>query len=384
MKPPDHDTSNASRDARWSGGSARILLVGADTTLQQRIIEAIAHRPYRCQCVATVDEARSILSRKRFEVMLLDCDSIADEWKPFLARFSESSVQMKTIITTAVDSPATTVQAMRCGAVDLVNTTRELSELVDRVDVALAHSRRQQQQHARLMRLKKVCRELNSARREVTDQVDSLCQELVTAYQDVAEQVSEASMTTELRTLLRQELDVEDLLRTTLEYMLTKTGPTNAAVFLPDGTGYYNLGAYVNYDCPRESIAMLLDHLCSAICPQMEDEREIVFFDDAADFARWIGMEPGILDQTQVIAFTCHRDDECLAVCVLFRSHNTPFEDELAGTLHLMRTIFAEQLARVIRIYNRMESSWPSEARDDELDVDDFGFGYGDSGGIAA
>ena len=33
--------------------------------------------------------------------------------------------------------------------------------------------------------------------------------------------------------------------------MLTKTGPTNAAVFLP-GTGTdFDLGAYVNYDCPR-------------------------------------------------------------------------------------------------------------------------------------
>ncbi len=384
MKPLDHDTINAPHDAGGHGGSARVLLVGADAALQQRVLEAIQHRPYRCQCCATLDDARRTLSRKRFEILILDCDSTVGDWQQFLSNTRETASHVKTIVTADKATPALTVQAMRCGAVDLVHTADALDELANRMDVALQHSREEQSKQAKLMRLKKVCRELNSARREVTEQVDSLCQELVTAYEDVAEQVSEASMATELRTLLRQELDIEELLRTTLEYMLTKSGPTNAAVFLPDGMGYYNLGAYVNYDCPRESIAMLLDHLCSAICPQMEDERELVYFEDAEEFSQWIDMEPGILDQSQVIAFSCHREDECLAVCVLFRSQDTPFEDELAGVLHLMRTIFAEQLGRVIKIHNRLEPEWPSEAFDDELDVDDFGFGYGDSGGIAA
>ena len=47
-------------------------------------------------------------------------------------------------------------------------------------------------------------------------------------------------------------------------HLLTKTGPTNAAVFLPDSVDHYGLGAYVNYDCPRESIAALLDALATA------------------------------------------------------------------------------------------------------------------------
>jgi len=273
---------------------------------------------------------------------------------------------------------------MRHGAIDSVNIQRDLNELSTRVDAAVARSRADQAQQRKMMRLRKVCRELNNARREVTEQVDSLCEELVTAYKDVADQVSEASMTSELRTLLRQELDVEELLRTTLEYLLTRTGPTNAAVFLPDGSGEYNLGAYVNYDCPRESIGLLLDHVCSAICPQMEEEREIVRFEQASDFSEWVGIDAGILDDSQVITFTCHRADEALAVFVLFRSQTSPFEDELAATLDVMRGIFAEQLSRVVRIHNRMEPEWPSEPVDEEADYDDFGFGYGQDGGIAA
>ena len=37
--------------------------------------------------------------------------------------------------------------------------------------------------------------------------------------------------------LIKQELDIENLLRTTLEYVLGRSGPTNAAVFLPTTSG---------------------------------------------------------------------------------------------------------------------------------------------------
>ena len=50
---------------------------------------------------------------------------------------------------------------------------------------------------------------------------------------------------------------------------------------LPDTAGQYALGAYVNYDCPRDSMSLLLDYLCQAICPQMAGESQIVSFDDA-------------------------------------------------------------------------------------------------------
>ena len=56
-------------------------------------------------------------------------------------------------------------------------------------------------------------------------------------------------------------------------------------MFLPDPEQHYSLGAYVNYDCPRESIDSVLSHLCQAICPQMADEPELVAFSDAREFA---------------------------------------------------------------------------------------------------
>ena len=168
------------------------------------------------------------------------------------------------------------------------------------------------------------------------------------------------------------ELDVEEVLRTTLEYLLTKTGPTNAAVFLPDAHQQYSLGAYVNYDCPRDSIDRLLDHLCETICPQMANEQAIVAFDDAAEFADWIGMESGLLADSQILAFSCSHEGECHAVVVLFRSVQNAFEAELAGTLEILRSIFAEQLSQIIRVQHRASPQWPEEPGDD---YDDFGFG---------
>jgi hypothetical protein len=142
------------------------------------------------------------------------------------------------------------------------------------------------------------------------------------------------------------------------------------------------LGAYVNYDCPRETIAMLLDHLCHAICPQMSREPEIVSFADAEEFSEWIGADAGFLSESQVIALSCMHKGECLAVIVLFRNKSTPFKETLGGILDTLRTIFAEQLTNVIRVHHRATPSWPKEARDGDLDYnDDPGYGFG---GLAA
>ncbi len=192
-------------------------------------------------------------------------------------------------------------------------------------------------------------------------------------------------METEFKTLIKQELDVEDLLRTTLEYLLAQTGPTNAAVFLADQYDNFGLGAYVNYDCPRESISVLLEHLCQAVCPQMSGELEIVSFDDAREFAEWIGVDAAFLGDSEVLAFSCHHRGDCLAVVVLFRSKKDPFDVNLASTIDLLRTAFAEQLANVIRVHHRAAPTWPEDEQphDDEHDYnDDYGFGFG--GGVAA
>src|SRR5205807_1368176 len=110
------------------------------------------------------------------------------------------------------------------------------------------------------------------ARHEITKQVSSMCGDLTNAYQDLSDQVTLLSTASEFNSLIRQELDVESLLRTALEFILAKTGPTNAAVFLPATSCDFSLGAYVNYDCPKEAADTLLESLAGIIAPKMEHE----------------------------------------------------------------------------------------------------------------
>lgn len=354
-------------------GSARILIVGGDPEFRTSLVVRLNRTGHRCTHVHRLDEGRAALASQRYDLLLVTPE-LPDGDGLELARLAQRvSHGTTSIVFSECDSFAVALRAMRHGAVDYIRTPVELDDFATRIDAALDRSRLQRNRDARIQRLQRICKELNLARDEVTDQVDSLCHDLVTAYRDLTEQLEDATMATEFRTLLSQELDVEEVLRTMLEYMLSKTGPTNAAVFLPDPAGHFSLGAYVNYDCPRESVDALLDHLGNAICPQMAEETELVAFDDSDEFADWIGADGGFIGASQVIAFSCRADDGCLAVVVLFRSREQSFEPQLAGTLDILRTIFAEQLAQIIRVHHRAKPSWPAEAEDEFGDDLDFG-----------
>ena len=107
--------------------------------------------------------------------------------------------------------------------------------------------------------------------------------------------------------------------------------------------------------------------------------REIVRFKDAAEFAEWVGADAGFLGGCQVVAFSCMHEGRCMAVMVLFRSKDEPFDEALVTTIEILRSIFAEQVDHVIKVHHRASPSWPKDPlEDDEFeagDYDDYGFG---------
>lgn len=362
---------------------ARILVVADALILKDSILAGLMEQ-HQCRRVTTLVEAREVLQSFPFDLLVIQPQLTDGDGLELVREVDQASPSTKTIVLSNDGSANAAVHAMRCGAVDFVHAPSGLKELGERVAVAIARSQADRKREDRLVRLKKVCKQLNIARHEISEQIDLLCHDLVAAYKDMSNQLSDAAMASEFRTLLRQELDVEDLLRTALEYALTKTGPTNAAVFLPDGSARYALGAYVNYDCPRDSIDSVLERLGNAVCPQLAGHEQIVAFKDSTSFANWIGLDAGMLGESEVFAFSCEHEGECLAVIVLFRSRKTPFESDLVSIIETLRPIFAEQLAQVIKVHHRAQPQWPDEADDDcdELDYnDDAGFGYG---GLAA
>jgi len=385
MDQLDREIAEAFTEPAPAHGPGEVLIVGGSRRFQTRVAARLKRREHACSCVGTLAAGTTAVGKRTYDLVLVDPELPDGNGLDLVRSLHETAPGTKTIVLSSAGSFQNAVEALRCGAIDIFDTNNALDDLVLRVDSALKASRADNLRDRRLAQLKLVCKKLVKAREEVSEQLDRLCQDLVAAYQDVNEQMTEVAMASEFRTLLKQELDVEDLLRTALEYLLTKTGPTNAAVFLPDANSTFELGAYVNYDCPRETITVLLNHLCRAVCPQMVEETEIVAFEDAADFAEWAGADAGFLGGCEVLALACRHEGRCMAVMILFRSKDEPYDESLAGTIDVLRAIFAEQIANVIRVHHRAAPQWPKDPLDDdEFDVSDYDeYGFG-GGGLAA
>lgn len=269
--------------------------------------------------------------------------------------------------------------AMRAGAVDALIGPPSSEEIEDRIRFAGVRSRALAQRERRADRLRGLSRRIDDTRQkllaaiEAHEQVEAPCKFEETAEMSSVdiEQLDAVEMCSEFKELVAQELDVEDLLRTSLEYMLLKTGPTNAAMFLAGGQGSFGLGAYVHYDLPRRMVDVMLQRLADDACPAISDTQEVLRFEDAEAFISECELGPEVATNQQMVAVPCRHEGNCLAILVLFRNEAEPFNEQLAGVLDALRPIFAEQLARLIRVHNRLAPEWPDEPADEDP-------GYGD------
>ena len=332
----------------------RVLIVSGNRLERMRLASRLADR--ECGCIsdcALADSAKAAIAAvqvQAYDIAIIRCD-LPDGSGVDLAR--ALATRTASILVTENPTLEQAVQAMRCGALDIVSTGIDASALGASMRAALERSRTVREREARIERLTRVCRRLNQARHDVTRQVSSLCGDMVNAYQELSGQVLQIGIAGEFGSLIRQELDVESLLRTTLEFVLAKIGPTNAAVFLPASSGDFSLGAYVNYDCPKDTADVLLDHLAAIIAPRMEHQPDVKALSTPEQLGAFLGDDAHWLADSGVVMFSCHHEGECLAVVTLFRDRRTPFAEKLLPTLTIIRDLFGKQLARVIHIHHR-------------------------------
>ncbi len=300
-----------------------------------------------------------------------------------LGRLCANHPALVGVIVGRVETTEDAVRAMRAGACDVISIQSRSAQTASRLLETVRRAQRIRQSDARADRLKKLCSRLNHARQEVSGQVGGLCNDLVEAYRDLSEQLGEVRLATELGTIMRQELDIESLLRTMLEFTLGKVGSTNAAVFLPTSAGDYSLGAYVNYDIPRQSAEVMLDQLADSLAPRFEGVTEVVSLCGRADMDEALGGDAHWLGDSAALVVSCEHEDECLAVLGLFRNQNNPFDEEDARTLSIIARIFGQQLGRVIQVHHRHlpKDQWGAidTTAYDDGDDDDF-FSAGDYG----
>jgi len=345
-------------------GPATVLVVAADDAFTGSVISRIRDAGHRCETATTLDEARTALQSGEFDLVLLEA-FLESNALSLITEARTGCPWIRVIAWSNQPNPDATIEAIRLGATDYLHLPEGLEELPTRISQAVSQGRSHRQREKKLQRLMEACETLRASKDEMSEQVDVLCSDLASAYRNIKDQMSTVEMTTEFRTLISQELDVEDMLRTTLEYILKKIGPTNGVVHLREAEGEYGIGAFVNYEWQDRNIMPSLEKLGDLLCGPMQSEDGLMKFEDAESFAHHDGVDASLFEDAEIVSFTCNRNDTCLAIVTLFRNSSTPFTDEMAGMLDALRDILAEQLGRILRVYKRSASEWPIESEDE-------------------
>ena len=175
----------------------------------------------------------------------------------------------------------------------------------------------------------------------------------------------------ELGDRLRQELDVDGLLRTLLEALLARVGSTNAAIYFPSpsdmaGVGSdWSLAAYINYDLARDHAEVMLDQLATFVPGAIAQAEGLVRVSDEeseaafGDEAHWLAGQDSVLapaidpDPTGPAGEDGAAVSERLAVVHLFRDPAMRFSRGDEASLLTAARLLGEQMARIIRVHHR-------------------------------
>ncbi|MEM9020680.1 MAG: response regulator [Planctomycetota bacterium] len=349
----------------------RVLLVDRTPALTPVLEQAPAEvGPVRVLYAATLARARELVEEQGpIDVAVIEPDLADGSGLDFAEQLAQSKAITQSVVVSSSTDLRQAQRAMRAGATDYIlrpaasdraddvaaSASSIAEDLADRLRAALERQQADRQQARRLRRLKKLCRRLNDARQEVSDQVDVLCNDLVTAYQELAQQMHHLSTAADLTTVIDDELDLEVLLRKTLEHLIKLAGPCNAAIFLPATVDEFSLGGYVNYNCTKDSADMLLQHLADVLAPRIADHSDelVMHVTSNHTMTELLGDDWNYLADCHLLTFACTHEGDALAVVALFRDDSEPFSDTLIDAAATVGEMLGDQLAKIIRIHHR-------------------------------
>lgn len=335
----------------------QLLLVGTQESVAKTLstLTAPDGRKLRVETVSTAAQAREHLGKSRCDLLLTGTQLSDGTGLELVAHASDLRRRPQCVLLSDAVTTENTLDALRTGVADVLGTTPDEKALTESLTRVIPRINDDRANSKRISRLRKLCKKLNEARIEVSQQVDVLCNDLVTAYQELAVQMQHMVQSTEYGTVIREELDLEHLLRKTLEHIVEKSGATNAAVYLPSSADEFSVGGYVNLnpDAGEGASDILLDQIADRIPDAMSDQDEIIHITDDASIADWIAQDDSFLEGSDLIAVNCRAEDETLAVLVLFRDRTMPYEERIVETVEAIAPLLGEALAKVIRVHHR-------------------------------
>jgi len=341
-----------------SGAATRpleVLAAGAPASFAKRLHQWAARQQARITLrdAPTLEQARAALSDQPADVALVSPQCRDGSGLDLAEELAKQTHLTQTLLIAARPGSDLLLRAMRAGISDVIDPRFDTRQIDEHLQTVLHRPTPERVQAARAERLQRLCERLNSARQEVSGQVDTLCSDLVSAYQELAGQIDEAMIGTEYTAMLDQELDLELLLRRTLEFLIRKVGRTNGVVYLPCSADEFSLGGFVARNSEDGPPRVLLEDLADRLAPAISEQDEVIHITDDDTMQQWVGDTLGPLQGQHLIAFPCKQEDETLAVVALFRDEGDPFARQASEIAAAVAPRLGEALERMIRIHHR-------------------------------
>lgn len=352
-----------------------LLVVDGDPNARRAIEGSLRCDQRRVHVAESLAAARRTLEAAPIDLALIDHDLPDGGGVTLAEEIAGRRAPSRSIMLTGHATVDGAVAAMRAGARDFIAKPIDLDQLKHCVGAALEDLGREQRRRRRVTQLRQLCRQLNAARHEISQQVDILCSDLVSAYQELASQVHCIEQTAELRTVLNSELDLEEVLRHVMQFLLEKIGPANIIVFLPAPGAGYTVGGYVNYSFTAETIKAATSHLADEAAPAIAEAGGVVSLSDDDSIRDQLGESASWVTGSSVLAMPClDEDGEPLATLMLFRSSDAAFDAAHADLLEAAGPLVAGHLARVVRVHNRHHDLFDDEEEDEGFGFDSLPF----------
>jgi FixJ family two-component response regulator len=326
----------------------RVLIVDDEPNLLEVIGDVVGPRGMGCKInsAANIAQAKKVLATQGIDLMVADVHLPDGDGMSLLPTLRHFQPFASAIVMTGSPSVDGAISALRGGAADFVPKPFSNSQLVERVKKALDRQAAIARQERRFGKLKDAVRKLNESRRIISKKVDLLCNDLVSAYGELSRQLDGVRTQEGFRKYVANAKDLEQLLCHSMAWMLRQMGYANVAVWLSAEDGEFQLGAYMKYTVPGET--MLTDPLKRVLLPKVARDGFVrMKGEDLGD--KLTPQELSFVKGQDVVAVNCTYLGESLAALVFFRDAKSPFTEDDESLLKAVSPIFAVNLATVVR-----------------------------------
>lgn len=316
------------------------------------------------------DAVRKLRGRV-FDLVLIDCATIGARTHRVAQVTRTASPGASIIVLSVPEDVAVIARLVRAGVHDVLPARSDWSapELVERVRTLASRAVSARLAHERLTVLESACRRLSRERAELEAQVLQMASGLAAAEQAACEREERAALSSEFRTLVAQETDIDSVISIGGHYLVARMGATNAALFVLD-SDRWRLGGYVRDDLTRRAAGGLLDHIADTWCTRIAAHHCCVRISPSEPAPEGWSALSGLLPGRHVLAFSCYGQEGALiahpvATVVLFRDASRPFGPECVRAAEALGPAFGASIDRVRRVLSRARPSWPAGPTDE-------------------